>query len=146
MSPTDILPLCTSNLCQQFNRKLDRCRALLGSGVPRLINGLNSFGCYMQRFGGTNKKEREENILVLYKTYPASRPFSSISFSLQNYFSCSIYGIGKQERELGRRTGGVDGTRPDSFYLNSLRPPIRERLGGEDDVLGSHLLGLDWGN
>lgn len=78
----------------------------MGSGVPRLINGLNLFGCYMQRFGGTNEKEREKNISVLYKTYPASRLFSSISFSLQTYFSCSIYGIGKQERELGRRTVG----------------------------------------
>lgn len=103
-------------------------------------NGLDLLGCYMQRKVREDQWERKrENISVFYKTYPASRLFSSISFSLQIYFSRSSYGIGKQDRGLGSETGRVDGTRPDNFYIISLCPQIRERLGKED-VLGSYFL------
>lgn len=51
--------------------------------------------------------EEKENISVLYKTYPASRLFYSISFYLQIYFSRSSYGIGKPGK--GAREGGLAG-------------------------------------
>lgn len=77
-----------------------RCRALLGSGVPRLhINGLNLLGFCMQRFGGTNGRERKKIYQCSIRHTQPRGFFPQVDFfSLYIYFSCSRYGIGKRER------------------------------------------------
>lgn len=104
-------------------------------------NGLNLLGCYIQRFGRTNGRERKKIYQCSIRHTQPRGFFPRFLFSLQIYFSRSIYGIGKQDRRLGRETRQVDGTRPNNFYTISLWPQIRERLGKED-VLGSYF--LDW--
>lgn len=84
-----------------------RCRTLLGSGVPRLhINGFNLLGFCMQRFGrlggggdwgveGPMEDKGRKFISALYKTYPASRLFSSICFFLYIFtFLVQVIGLG----------------------------------------------------
>lgn len=93
---------------------------------------------------GDQWKRKEENISVLYKTYPASRLFPSTSFYLKIYFSRSSYGIGKQEK--GPREGAGRGRWNETreflyyFFMCPFPHPIQVGLGEEDDILGSHFL------
>lgn len=78
----------------------------MGSGVPRLhINGFNLLGFCMQRFGGRGggggggdgpmEEKGRKSISALYKTYPASRLFSSICFFLYIFtFLVQVIGLG----------------------------------------------------
>lgn len=134
-----------------------RCRTLLGSGVPRLhINGFNLLGFCMQRFGrlggggdwgdwgveGPMEDKGRKFISALYKTYPASRLFSSICFFLYIFtFLVQVIRIGKRERGLGR-WNGVDGTGPDNFYIISLCP--QSGSGWATRMMFLVLIFLDW--
>lgn len=103
-----------------------RCRTLSGSGVPGFIQtGLIywDFACKGSGGGGTNGRERKKIYQCSIRHTQPRGFFLNLVFALHVYFSCSSYGIGKRERGLGGgETGGVDGTRPDSFYIISLCP------------------------
>lgn len=127
-----------------------RCRTLSGSGVPGFIQtGLIywDFACKGSRGGGDQWKRKEENISVLYKTYPASRLFPQFGFCstcLLFLFKLWDWETGKGTRGGRARRGRWYETRQFLYYF--FVPPIRERFGDEYDVLGSHLLRLDKGD